>query len=63
MTKEEHIKRHAELHGCLDELVADFIAYRGKGLSESSIIDLIQWSFQQTINPSEDAHSDEVVDA
>ena len=52
MTKEEHIKIHKELHTNLDKLTADYIASTGKGLEETSVMELIKWSYQQTINPT-----------
>ena len=52
MNKKEHIKRHKELHKELDELVADFILETGEDLTDSSIMDLIEWSFEQTKNPN-----------
>ena len=48
---EDHIIRHKELHKALDELVADFITHTQKPLSTTSIIKLIEWSYQQTIKP------------
>jgi hypothetical protein len=55
MTKEEHKKRHIELHEALDELFADFIQHH---LGESSftnkpISELLTWAYEQTINPTE----------
>lgn len=52
MTKVEHIKRHKELHEALDELFADFISDT-KGRTTSTIMELIEWSYKQTENPSE----------
>lgn len=49
MTKQEHIAKHQELHKCLDELVADYIAHNPNDLlSNNSIMTLIQWSHTQT---------------
>jgi len=52
MTREEHIARHHELHRRLDELVADFIRHTDRLPSQTSVMDLIQWSFEQTKNPT-----------
>jgi len=53
MTKEEHKDRHILLHQHLDELVADWISKTEGYPSKSSITDLIQWSYKQTLNPDE----------
>lgn len=53
LTRVEHIARHEVLHKNLDELVADYVTHTGKRLSDSTIMDLIQWSYQQTQNPTE----------
>ncbi len=53
MNKREHIKRHKELHKNLDELIADYLSATRKNLSNSTIMDLIDWSFEQTTNPTE----------
>lgn len=53
MTPEEHKQRHQELHRALDELAADFFGQTGKLPSQSTIMELIQWSHQQTISPTE----------
>lgn len=53
LTKEEHIERHEELHEMLDELVADYIKYTGNGLSSSTIMELITWSSEQMVTPTE----------
>jgi len=50
MTPEEHKERHVELHGMLDELLADFILHAG-GRLRNSIDDLMQWSHKQTKEP------------
>ena len=48
----EHKKRHVELHRSLDELVADFVAQTGRLPSETTIMDLMRWSHEQTIAPT-----------
>jgi len=54
MTKEEHKKIHIYLHHNLDLLVADYMLHAGLFLSKSSIMDLIYWSYEQTIDPTGD---------
>lgn len=51
MTPQEHIERHKYLHRCLDELLADWISNTKLMPSTSTIMDLIQWSHQQTLQP------------
>ena len=54
MTLEEHIERHQLLHSYLDELVADWINMdetRSRSLSKCTILELLQWSNQQTKIP------------
>lgn len=53
MTREEHIARHKLLHHYFDELIADWITRTGNRPSEATVRDLIEWSYEQTINPSE----------
>jgi hypothetical protein len=50
---ETHKERHKMLHESLDELAADFIGITGKRLGETTVMELIQWSYQQTLNPTE----------
>ena len=50
----EHKKRHEELHKNLDELVADFINHTKKLPSKSTVMELMEWSFKQTVKPTED---------
>lgn len=52
MKKEAHIQRHQELHKAFDELLADFITHTGKLPSESTVMELMQWSHQQTTDPA-----------
>lgn len=52
LTEGEHRLRHKQLHKSLDELSADFINHTGKLLSETTIMELMIWSFEQTKNPS-----------
>jgi len=52
MNRDEHIKRHKELHERLDELVADFITHTQGLPSKTSLMDLMEWSFEQTKNPT-----------
>lgn len=48
-----HRERHIELHRNLDELCADWAAHQpmGKLFSNSTIMELIEWSHKQTQNP------------
>ena len=48
LSDEEHIIRHKELHGYLDELIADFIRDTDKLPSETKLTELMTWSFNQT---------------
>ncbi|HSZ58639.1 MAG TPA: hypothetical protein VK797_23425 [Tepidisphaeraceae bacterium] len=52
MTLQEHKDRHKFLHKALDELAADYLIHqRDKGLSDTSVLDLIEWSSEQTRDP------------
>lgn len=53
MNKEEHKKRHEELHRALDELLADFIDHTGKLPSTATVMELVQWSHTQLTDPDE----------
>ena len=53
LTKEEHRKRHIELHKAFDELLADFITQTENLPSKTSVFELVHWSHQQTIEPTE----------
>lgn len=53
LTKEEHIKRHKELHKCLDELITDMISQTEMLPSRTTIMQLMQWSAKQMENPTE----------
>jgi hypothetical protein len=56
VTAEAHQQRHVELHRALDELVADWITH-GPGAdldrrpSERTIMELMKWSYRQTVEP------------
>jgi hypothetical protein len=52
MTEAKHKKIHLELHKNLDELVSDFIMQTEKLPSETTILELIEWSSKQTENPT-----------
>jgi len=61
MTKEEHKKRHLELHEKLDELLADFLLHNcrppirsdSKSLTTTTLMELMEWSHKQTVDPDE----------
>ncbi|GAH72254.1 unnamed protein product [marine sediment metagenome] len=58
MTPKQHQKRHEELHHALDELLADWLSHstsykKGALLSKRKVKELMEWSYQQTINPVE----------
>lgn len=52
MSPEQHKKRHLELHNCLDELVADMINQNDVVPSQITVMDLMEWSYKQTQNPT-----------
>ncbi len=53
MTRDRHITRHKELHQSFDELIADFIGHT-KGLpSKTTVMELMEWSHKQTLDPDE----------
>jgi hypothetical protein len=49
----EHKERHKMLHARLDELVADWIGQTKCLPSTSTVADLMKWSHEQTIAPTE----------
>ena len=52
MSIEEHKKKHEELHKALDELAADFLGHNeNKRLHNTTLMELIEWSHSQTLNP------------
>jgi len=55
LTPEEHKERHKILHNHLDELFADYIEHHPdeKEFLQMPLINLINWSFEQTKNPTE----------
>jgi hypothetical protein len=62
MTREEHAARHVELHRALDELLADFVDHHlskvpYKGLDDTNLLELMEWSHRQTTDPDEGASS------
>ena len=53
LSREDHIKRHKELHKSLDELVADFIDHTKQMPSQITLMEFMNWSCDQTISPTE----------
>ncbi len=53
MTMAEHKARHIELHKNLDELMADWINHTGVFHLGIPIMELMAWSYKQTIKPDE----------
>jgi hypothetical protein len=51
VTRDEHHKRHLQLHAYLEELVADFVAHTRRLPSETTILQLAEWSYTQTVSP------------
>lgn len=51
MTNDEHIKRHKKLHNWLDEIAADYFTQTERLLSETTVLELLEWSYGQTIQP------------
>lgn len=62
MTHDEHKARHVELHRLYDEnageLLADYLRHNpDKGLRNTSLMEFMEWSHSQTIEPTEDGAS------
>jgi len=54
LTRDEHRARHEQLHRGFDELMADYLAHNRDALpSNTTLMDLVQWSFKQTQEPDE----------
>lgn len=54
MTTDEHRQRHVFLHDAFDELIADYLTWnRGKVPSNTTAMELMEWSHAQTIEPLE----------
>jgi len=56
MTLAEHKQRHVELHRAFDELLADFITHTKSSPSKVSVMELVEWSNSQTLNPTENEY-------
>lgn len=51
--RQAHVQRHKELHASLDELYADYLTQnKGKLPSNTTVLELLQWSYQQTKEPT-----------
>ena len=53
--EKEHKERHVELHKMLDELVADFLSQTNGLPSKTTVMELMKWSYEQTVAPTEKA--------
>lgn len=51
LTKEELIKEHKDLHRSLDRLAACYLSKNTKLLSQTTLMEFMEWSFKQTQNP------------
>ena len=49
-----HKEMHEELHNYFDMLVADFITHTGNLPSKTTVMELMKWSHEQTLDPTED---------
>ena len=53
MNLQEHKERHVFLHKCLDELAADYISHTERLPSKTTVMELMEWAYQQTLTPTE----------
>lgn len=49
---EQHRQRHLELHKALDELLADYLNHGGLVPSQATVLELLDWSAEQTRKPT-----------
>jgi len=52
MKLQEHKEIHIALHKSLDELLSDFITQTKKLPSETTVLEFLTWSNNQTRNPT-----------
>jgi hypothetical protein len=52
MNKQTHKEIHIALHKSLDEIVANFISHTKALPTKTTVFELMEWSYQQTINPT-----------
>jgi len=52
MTRDDHIAYHKMLHAALDTLLADYTTHTGRLPSKTTTLDLLEWSYQQTLMPA-----------
>jgi len=50
--KQKHTERHKKLHQSLDELLADFILHTGRLPSKTILMEFMEWSYLQSLNPT-----------
>lgn len=53
LTGDEHKARHVLLHRELDELVGDFIEYTHRLPTQTTLMEFMVWSHEQTLIPTE----------
>ena len=53
LSPSDHKDQHVKLHEALDELVADYIDHTGNVPSKTTVWELIEWSAQQCVDPTE----------
>jgi len=53
MNRKEHQQLHRELHQHLDMLVADWIAETKSLPSKATVLELLQWSYKQSIEATD----------
>ena len=55
LTYNQHRTKHLKLHAALDELFADYIIQHPQEteFTEMPLIKLLEWSYEQTLNPTE----------
>jgi len=55
MEHEEHKIRHQQLHNELDELVADMVMTTKMLPGSTTVLELMQWSYQQALDTTEES--------
>jgi len=58
MNLKDHKARHVERHQQLDELIADFIGHTDRLPSQTTLMEFMTWSHQQTLEPTPGAGDD-----